>query len=455
MHSAKTSDLRLPSMARRVTWVAMSSAGFGGLVAALVAAVAVDRLIAEQVDQRLLAATVTLAGELDEDHGSRGKEKLTDTLDDENAEIRTSGIRLSVFAGGTHLAGDASAFLPVPERCATRGHVGGRVRSCAREYHSWTLVAAQASDRQSLLCLYALAAVFAVVLGAASGALLSTALTRWAVAPLQALSHALRRSPADKPGHLELGRETEYEEVEAIRRALLDLTRRIQLLLDQARRFAADAAHELRTPLTALRGELELLAEESPAPSRPALERATARVARLSELVERLLVLAYPADQVRAGFEAVALGDLVQEVVAELDPEQRARIEYQPLHEGLVRGDVQLLRSLVSNALQNSLKFAPGPITVRLVETERPQGVPSVSLTICDRGPGIPAELRERVFEPFFRALPNASSGHGLGLALIGHIVRVHGGEVALSPVAQGAELVVRLPVWQATAGAA
>ena len=442
-------------MARRVTWVAMSSAGFGGLVAALVAIVAVDRLIADQVDQRLLAATITLAGELDEDQGSRSQEKLTDTLDDENAEIRTSGIRLSVFAGGTHLAGDASALLPLAERCATRGSVGKRVRSCAREYDSWMLVAAQASDRQSLLWLYALATVFAVALGAAGGALLSTALTRWAVAPLQALSRALRRSPADAPGLLELGRETEYEEVEAIRRALLDLTGRIQVLLDQARRFAADAAHELRTPLTAVRGELELLAEESSAPGRPALERATARVARLGELVERLLVLAYPADQVQAGFEAVALADVVQDVVGELDPQQRARIEYQPSDEGLVRGDVQLLRSLVSNALQNSLKFSQGPVSVDVADAERPRGGPGVRLTICDRGPGIPAELRERVFEPFFRALPTASSGHGLGLALIGHIVRVHGGEVALAPAVQGAELVVSLPAWQATAGGA
>jgi signal transduction histidine kinase len=437
-------------LASRVARVAVTSAALGGLVAAAVAIFAVDRLIAEQADQRLRAATITLGGELDEDRNERKREPIRATIDDENDEIVTSGIRLAVFRGGALLAGDRWVFAPAGGRCETRRVAGGRVRACATRHEDFTLIAAQPIDRQSLYWLYALAALGAILLGAGTGAFSSLTLSRWAVAPLEALSAALRRSRPEALDALDLGPPGDYDEVEAIRAALTDLTRRIQVLLDQAQRFAADAAHELRTPLTALRAELELLAEDSPASTRAAVERASGRVARLSELMERLLVLALPADNLRAGFETVALADVVEDVSRELPEDRRARLELHLASEGLVRGDLALLSSLVANALDNAFKFSPdGAVTVRVQEVaDTRERARHVAVRVTDRGPGVPSALRARVFEPFYRGRPGATPGHGIGLALIGHIARAHGGSARFEDVEQGAELRVALPAW-------
>lgn len=440
-------------MASRVARVVVASAALGGLAAASVAVLAVDQLVSNQADQRLRAATVTLAGELDEDLEEKKGESVARTVDDENSEIVTSGIRLAVFEGPRQLAGDDWIVAPAPETCETRRIARGRVRSCALAHRSWVLVAAQPVDEAALYWWYALAALGAVLLGAVVGAVSSVALSRWAAAPLEALSRALRASRPEAPGALELGPPEDCEEVEAIRSALADLTARLQAVLDQAHRFAGDAAHELRTPLTALRAELELLAEQSTGPDREALSAACGRAARLSELVDRLLILALPSENLHAGFETVAVADVIEQVIAELPPAQRERVECTIEGEGLVRGDPRLLASLVSNAVQNALKFAPeGSIGVRLEETDAESAEParSVTILVTDEGPGVPSELRARVFEPFYRVRSRATPGYGLGLALVGHIARAHGGRAEFDDRERGAQLRVTLPAWRA-----
>jgi signal transduction histidine kinase len=233
--------------------------------------------------------------------------------------------------------------------------------------------------------------------------------------------------------------------VESIRRALLDLLGRVNDLIGQARHFAGDAAHELRTPLATLRAELELMAEGSEGATRDALNRVSSRTEKLSALVDRLLVLALPSQNLAQGFENVALSDVVTDVVTTLPAGARARVHTELGIEGLVRGDERLLTSLVTNALENALKFSSGPVDVRLTET----GIEELKLEVHDRGPGIPIELRNRVFEPFFRAAPGSAQGHGLGLALIGHIARVHGGAATFADSSAGAKLVVTLPAWE------
>jgi signal transduction histidine kinase len=436
------------SIASRVAWVALTSAALGGLAAAIVAILAVDRLIADAADQRLRAATVTLAGELDEE-GKETPEKIRSTIHDENDEIVTSGIRLAVFRNGALDAGDAFMFAPSAGACESRMVERRRVRACASAYRELVLVAAQPLDEAWLYWLYGCAAFGAVVLGAGTGALSSRALSRWAVDPLDTLARALRKSTPGAPAHLELGPPSEYEEVEAVRRALSDLTLRLQVQLDQATRFAADAAHELRTPLTALRAELELLAEEQPGAQEPALERACTRVKRLSALVDRLLVLALPSDNLRQGFEAVALADLAEEVRQDLPEAERARVKLALSDDGLVRGDPRLLVSLIANALGNALKFAPdGSIELRLDQNATASGASEVRLQISDEGPGIPPALRDRVFQPFYRVNAGAVSGHGLGLALIAHIAQAHAGSAEFEGGQTGARLLVRLPAW-------
>lgn len=436
-------------MAFRVVLVAVSSAAIGGFAAALVAIFAVDRLLTEQANQRLLAATVTLAGELDEDSPKARRAKLVGTLADENDEIVSSGIRLAVFDDLHRLAGDAWIRRPSPGRCETWRGAGGRLRACARRYHGWTLVAAQPSDEQRLIWLYLAAGLGAVLLGAGAGAASSARLTRWAIGSLESLSSALRRSRPERPGALDLGPAGECEEIEAIRAALLDQAGQVQRLVDQAERFAADAAHELRTPLTVLRAELELLAEQASRDEQVALTRIGAQLSRLSELVERMLLLALPTNNLRLGFETVSIAEVVEEVAAEVEGEARARLKLELDSEGLVRGDPVLLRTLLSNALQNAVKFAvAGPISIT-VKDQLTNEFSEVEIQIRDAGPGVPSELRSRVLEPFFRVQPAVASGHGLGLALIGHIARAHGGTAELLDVSTGACLRVVLPGWR------
>lgn len=455
MHSARSERAPSPSgVGTRVARVAILCAALGGFVAALIAIVAVDRLIAEQSEQRLRAATVTLAGELDEHRKRPLREVLGEVLDDENDEIVTSGIRLAVIEGGRVVAGDLEVPPIEHGLCGTFDGKNARIRACARGYRGWSLVAAQPTNELRLHVIYALSLLVSLGLGGLAGALSSRRLTRWAVGPLQALATSLRGSRPGSVHVLELGEPSDVREVEEIRAALAERAREIERLLDQASRFAADAAHELRTPLTVMRTELELMLEEGTLDS-SALARVITRVERLTELVNRLLILALPTGNLSSGFEAVALSEVAEDVVADLPEAQRQRVQLTIADEGIVRGDAELLRSLLANGLGNALKFAhEGTVAVRIATRESPESTLPVlvALEVQDEGPGVPPELRERVFEPFRRLRTGSAPGHGLGLALVGHIARVHGGVAALKDSERGAHLEVLIPGWRALA---
>lgn len=430
----------------RVTVTTVASAALGGLIAAAVAIAAVDWLIARHADRRLLGATVTLAGELDEEL-REGDGTLVEVLDDENQEIVTSGIRLALYQKETRIAGDAWVPYPGSTGCASLGRVGRRVRACAREHNDYVIVAAEDGEERVLSWFYLVAGLAALSVGAAIGGGASIRLARWAVRPLSELTRNLARQALDKP-HPESFREpVGVAEVDAIRQALYETLARLRDHLAALERFAADVAHELRTPLTLLKGELELLAEETrqDAGVSQRLTRAAARATRLTELTESLLFLALPLKSIALDAHAIALSDVVSDVVDDLPPAQRQRVEVLAEAEGLLRGDVTLLTALVRNAVDNALKHADTPVLVRITDDTT-----GVAMTVTDRGPGIDRDLVERVFEPFFRANPQKSAGYGLGLALVGHVARAHGGSATFNDTTQGTELLVSFPSWAA-----
>ncbi|MBI5514006.1 MAG: HAMP domain-containing histidine kinase, partial [Deltaproteobacteria bacterium] len=272
------------------------------------------------------------------------------------------------------------------------------------------------------------------------------------VGPLARLRAAVAGLRADAPDPQRLGPLEGYEEVDALRAALADLLTRHGAALAQSRRFAADAAHELRTPLTMMQAELELAAEREDLPAGVAasLARVRSTLGVLSSLSEHLLILAAPLDRVRLDRDAVALSDVVREAIAALDPPRRARVASELDDDAVVRGDATLLRALIDNALDNALKFAPaGAVTVR-VSREPDAAV----LRVVDEGPGVAPGQRERVFEPFYRtaaARAGATRGHGVGLALIAHVARAHGGDARFEDATRGASLRVTLPPWRAS----
>lgn len=435
----------------RVTVAAMASTALGGLIAAAVAIAAVDWLIARHADRRLLGATATLAGELDEELREQDG-TLSEVLADENQEIFTSGIRLALYHGQILIAGDAWVPYPGHTGCASLGRVGRRVRACAREHAPYVIVAAEDGEERVLSWFYLVAGLAAVCVGAAIGGGASIRLARWAVRPLSELTQSLTRQALDKPQPEPFRKPVGVAEVDAVRQALYETLSRLESHLAALERFAADAAHELRTPLTLLKGELELLAEETrrDAPVSQRLSHAAARATRLTELTESLLFLALPSKSIAFDAHAIALSDIVNDVVHDLGPAQRHRVELVADAEGLVRGDPTLLTALVRNAVDNALKHADTPVLVRVADTTN-----RVSLTITDQGPGIDREFVARVFEPFFRAHPEKSLGYGLGLALVGHVARAHGGSAVFADTTRGTELTVSFPSWASAIDAA
>ncbi|HMY22084.1 MAG TPA: HAMP domain-containing sensor histidine kinase, partial [Polyangium sp.] len=283
----------------------------------------------------------------------------------------------------------------------------------------------------------------AAIIAALLGALTSRRLARWAIEPLVRLGERLGDAPMDQA--TDLGGDEGVREIDALRKTLRALLDRRAEALRSARLFAAGAAHELRTPLTTLSGELQLLGEESLAPSIQerigALQSSTAHIV---ELVERLLVFARVGAAEAIRHDAVELGDVLEQVCRRASRNAKGRLTYEPRVMPIVRGDESLLSVLCENAINNAILHA-SPAAVRVVLDEQ-NG--DVFVDVIDDGPGIDYRDRGRLFEPFQRGTVPVP-GAGLGLALIRQIARAHGGEaVFVDAAGGGAHLRVRLPPW-------
>ncbi|NML97967.1 sensor histidine kinase [Paraburkholderia sp. RP-4-7] len=210
------------------------------------------------------------------------------------------------------------------------------------------------------------------------------------------------------------------------------------------RRFIADAAHQLRTPLTLLGTQLQYARRQDDlAQVKETLAAMHRSNLSLVALTNQLLLLAQAEAADYAEFEgapvdlrAVATGTIEQLALLA----QRRQVELSAeLHEPAeVMGNEPLLSVLLFNLLDNAIRYTPagGHVALGIDSTgER------VALTITDEGPGIGAELRERVFEPFFRA--SSEEGSGLGLSIVREIARAHRAEVTLGDGTGGRGLVV------------
>jgi two-component system, OmpR family, sensor kinase len=216
--------------------------------------------------------------------------------------------------------------------------------------------------------------------------------------------------------------------------------------------FVADASHELRTPLTVIRGQLEVLAAQ-PSPAGGEVRRVEhlvqAELARITRLVDDLLLLAKVEQTQFLRLEQIALGGFVRQLWDGMSLLASRRFELDSVPEGTLRADAdrlaQALRNLIGNAIEQT---APEHGLVRM-RVER-AGYGQVRFVVEDDGPGIPPAQRERVFDRFYRidtARDRASGGAGLGLAIVRAIVEAHGGHVAAGRSPEGgARIEVELP---------
>ena len=203
------------------------------------------------------------------------------------------------------------------------------------------------------------------------------------------------------------------------------------------RSFAADASHELRTPLAAIRGYAELARRhpgQLPDDVAHALSRVESESARMSELVDELLLLARldagrplasePVDMTRLVIDATS-----DARVAATDHRWQLELPDEPV---VVSGDEQRLHQVLANLLSNAARHTPAG-TVVTVALHITPGTATVSVT--DNGPGIPADLQPDVFERFVRgdsSRSRAAGSSGLGLAIVHAVTAAHGGNAEL-----------------------
>ena len=215
------------------------------------------------------------------------------------------------------------------------------------------------------------------------------------------------------------------------------LMQRLAVSIDTQRRFIADAAHQLRTPLAGLRSQAEIaLAETDPGVLRRSLERLAAGTERATELANRMLTLARADTPLAAPQVDVDLPALARDVISDHLPRANARgqdLGFEgpaPGRGAVVRGDRLLLRELLSNLIDNALRYTPdgGVITVNVARGP----ATGATLAVTDSGPGIPASDHDRVFEPFYRGSESIATGTGLGLAIVRSIAAAHGASVVL-----------------------
>jgi two-component system, OmpR family, sensor kinase len=223
--------------------------------------------------------------------------------------------------------------------------------------------------------------------------------------------------------------------------------------LKRQREFVADASHELRTPLTSILANLELLQASLGEPQedeRAMVDSALRSSSRMSRLVGDLLLLAR-ADAGRIGARTRCdLAELAGNAAAEVAPtigERELRVENErPLW---VDGNPDELHRLVLNLLDNAARHTPGGSRIEL--RLRAEGTSAV-VEVADNGPGVPAELREQIFERFVRGEGPADTaiggGSGLGLAIVSAVARSHGGNAEAGESDLGGALFrVRLPL--------
>ena len=202
------------------------------------------------------------------------------------------------------------------------------------------------------------------------------------------------------------------------------------------RQFTANAAHELRTPLSLMQVQLDLYNStrhpDNDADTLQTIKMVTEQNGRLSKMVKTLLDMSEL--QTVGRDDEIMVDALVDEVLADLDPlaqEKNIKLTGKCKNITMVGSDILIYR-LVYNLVENAIKYnhSGGQVTVTAYRKEK-----HVYLSVEDTGNGIPEELRERLFEPFFRVDKSRSrelGGVGLGLALVREIVRVHDGSIAV-----------------------
>jgi heavy metal sensor kinase len=247
--------------------------------------------------------------------------------------------------------------------------------------------------------------------------------------------------------------ENPNDELGHMARVFNDLLQRLQNSFEVLKRFTADASHELRTPLSSIRsvGEVGLQRLHTPEEYRDTIGSMLEEVTRLTEMVDGLLSISRAdAGQVVLHRTAFSALELVREVVALLGllaEEKGQQIQIKGDADLSVNGDRLVLHRGLGNIIENAIKYGPSGSQISILVARTGS---CVDISVEDRGETIQEDLREKIFERFFRidtSRSRAAGGNGLGLAIARWAIEVNGGSVSLLPGQHGGNLfLVRIP---------
>ena len=334
--------------------------------------------------------------------------------------------------------------------------------------HGALMIAVSRENVTEALARLRLLLIWAGVIGLGLAAALSWQAAKTALRPVEEVAAAASAIGAtgDLSRRVDPGGEDELGLLTKAFNGMLDRLeaahRELERTLDGQRRFLADASHEMRTPLTTMRGNLEVIqasASISPQDLAAALSDSIGEAERMSRLIADLLALARADVRAQPAEETVALGAVVRDTIAGAHTADSTSGGDGPsvsIHVDdtvTVRGSSELLRGVVTNLVENAMKYTPGDGRIDVtVAREDPWAV----LRVTDTGIGMTADEVAHAFDRFWRSdRSRGERGSGLGLAIVKAVVEEHGGAiVAESRPGRGTTMTVRLPLWTQTSTA-
>jgi signal transduction histidine kinase len=280
------------------------------------------------------------------------------------------------------------------------------------------------------------------------GSLLAFLLARRIIKPVQAVEATARTiSESDLSRRIEV---TGDDEIAHLAETFNDLLERLERAFAAQRAFVDDAGHELRTPITIIRGQLELFSED-PQQRLRALELVTGELDRMSRMVNDLLLLAKSEQPDLLELDLVDVGSLTREVEEKGTMLGDRRWRLDDVADGGLVGDRQRLAQALIELMKNAVDHTEAEDEI-VLGSEISGG--RARFWVRDSGPGIPPEMRERIFDRFSRVGSRQSDGAGLGLAIVRTIAEGHGGRVWVdSQVGEGTTFTIEVPVNQDPAG--
>ncbi len=425
--------------------------GFAGALGALI-----SERIRTDFDQQVTSAANELQAELDFERYDYDRDAGVVTLEgfrpnlDSFAASNSAVIQVVTARGEVVKSTKRSARLRPPALLSTEDN-GYRVETRRLPHESvspfnqplFVQYARPVADVEETIQRVRLFLVIGVLSGAGLALLAGLMIARRAMAPITELTATAReiertRDPARRIPDVQADDEVAElaRTLDGMLQALDESRSETEAALTRQREFVADASHELRTPLTSVLANLELLADHLEGEPREAACSALRSSRRMRRLVADLLLLARADAARQAPHEPTDLGRVLVEAAAELGAVSDGHEVSLESRRAVVLGARDELHRLVLNLMENAIRHTPPGTRIRAA-VDRVEG--EVRLTVEDDGPGIPAELRARVFERFVRGSGDRGGSSGLGLSIVRAVTESHGGQVTLvSPSING-----------------